>query len=308
MRFIKKTICAAVIFLPLFLSFACSAFSGERIKVFVSIPPQKYFLEKIGQNLLHVSIMVNPGSNPHIYEPRPGQMKELSSARAYFTIGVNFEDVWIDRFKGVNPDIDIFDMDKGIQKISMVEHHEHEDHEDREKGGDDFILRDNGHEVGLDPHIWTSPVLVKKIAMNTLKGILIIDPANKDIYQEGYEKIIREIDLLDKELVKIFKGKEGMEFMVFHPSWNYFAKTYGLKQVPIEIEGKEPKPVQLISIIKYAKEHKIRVIFVQPQFSKKSAKIIAKEIHGEVIFADPLAEDWANNLKMQAEKFKAALR
>jgi zinc transport system substrate-binding protein len=96
--------------------------------------------------------------------------------------------------------------------------------------------------------------------------------------------------------------------MVFHPSWGYFAHAYGIKQVPIEIEGKEPKPAQLRELIERAREDGIQFVFVQPQFSARSAKLIAREIRGQVVFADPLAEDWSGNLLGVARKFESALR
>jgi zinc transport system substrate-binding protein len=96
--------------------------------------------------------------------------------------------------------------------------------------------------------------------------------------------------------------------MVFHPSWGYFARSYGLQQVPVEIEGKDPKPAQLKALIEHAKKKHINIIFVQPQFSSRSAKLVAKEIGGQVIFADPLAADWSDNLREVAQKFKMALR
>jgi zinc transport system substrate-binding protein len=96
--------------------------------------------------------------------------------------------------------------------------------------------------------------------------------------------------------------------MVFHPSWGYFAKEYELEQVPIEIEGKAPKPAQLTTLIRHAREHGIRVVFVQPQFSAKSAEMISREIGGHVVHVDPLAENWAGNLREVARKFITAVR
>ena len=96
--------------------------------------------------------------------------------------------------------------------------------------------------------------------------------------------------------------------MVFHPAWGYFAQAYGLEQVAVEMEGKEPGPVDLEELIHYAREEGIKVIFVQPEFSTKSAETIAKAIEGEVIFANPLALDWAENLKEVATAFEAALK
>jgi len=113
---------------------------------------------------------------------------------------------------------------------------------------------------------------------------------------------------LDADLKSLFAGSQGTRFMVFHPSWGYFAQAYGLVQVPIEIEGKDPKPAQLQELIHQAKDHGIKVIFVQPQFSAKSAEMVSREIGAQVVAADPLAGNWAENLREVGRKFKAALR
>jgi len=110
------------------------------------------------------------------------------------------------------------------------------------------------------------------------------------------------------DLKKTFAGKRGLQFIVFHPAWGYFAHAYGLKQVPIEIEGKNPKPAQLKELIQHARHNGVKVVFVQPQFSTQSAEVVAREISGQVAFADPLAEDWMANLREVAATFEAALK
>ena len=141
--------------------------------------------------------------------------------------------------------------------------------------------------------------------MNALQGI---DPSHRDLYKSNFQHFVSQINRLDSELKTIFASKRVLQFMVFHPSWGYFAQAYGLKQIPVQIEGKEPKPAQLKELIEHAKEKNIKVIFVQPQFSAKSAKLVAKEINGEVAFVDPLAENWSANLSEVANKFKSALK
>jgi zinc transport system substrate-binding protein len=113
---------------------------------------------------------------------------------------------------------------------------------------------------------------------------------------------------LDADLKKIFAGKRGLQFMVFHPAWGYFANAYGLKQVPIEIKGKNPKPAQLKDLIEHDRKNGVRVVFVQPQFSTKSAELVAREIGDQVAFADPLAEDWIANMREIAGTFHEALK
>jgi zinc transport system substrate-binding protein len=149
---------------------------------------------------------------------------------------------------------------------------------------------------------------VKSQARTILTALQEVDPANRSVYEANFKAFATQIDQLDADLKKIFAGKKGLQFMVFHPAWGYFAHAYGLKQVPVEIEGKDPKPAQLKELIEHAREKNIKVIFVQPQFSAKSAELVAKEIDGEVAFVDPLAENWSANLLEVADKFKAALK
>jgi zinc transport system substrate-binding protein len=141
-----------------------------------------------------------------------------------------------------------------------------------------------------------------------LSALQKVDPIHRFDYEANYKAFISEISKLDTELRNIFNGKHGLQFMVFHPAWGYFADTYGLKQIPVEIEGKNPKPAQLKELIEYANQNDINVIFVQPQFSAKSAEVIARGISGQVVLADPLAEEWAVNLRKVARAIKAALR
>lgn len=274
--------------------------------VFVSISPQKYFVQQIGKDLVDIQVMVPPGASPATYEPKPRQMVDLSKTRVYFAIGVPFENTWLKKIAAANPGMKVFHMDDGIEKIPMAahdhikasEHHEEDLH--REAGA-------HGHS-GLDPHIWLSPPLVKIQARTITNALQTIDPAHQDLYETNSQQFIAQIDRLHDELKGIFAGKQGLQFMVYHPSWGYFARAYGLKQVPVEIEGKDPKPARLKALIKYAREKDINIIFVQPQFSTKSAGLVARAIGGQVAFADPLAADWLSNLRNVADRFKAALK
>jgi zinc transport system substrate-binding protein len=271
----------------------------DRIAVFVSIVPQKFFVEQIGKDLVDVQVMVEPGASPATYEPKPAQMATISKARIYFSIGVPFENTWLKKIASANPKMRIVHTEHGIQKIPMAAHH-HDEEKDHQRESHD-------HGV-LDPHIWLSPPLVMVQARNILTALQEVDPAHHAVYEANYKAFITMLVDLDGELRSVFTGKQGLQFMVFHPAWGYFANAYGLKQVPIEIEGKEPKPAQLKKLIDHAREHQIKVVFVQPQFSSKSAEQVAKEIGGQVAFVDPLALNWPENIREVATKFKASLK
>jgi len=245
--------------------------------------------------------MVQPGASPATYEPKPAQMTALAAARIYFSIGVPFESVWLKKIAAANPNLIIAPTDHGILKRNMAAHQHHAPKTRSENNHD--------HRSGrADPHIWTSPPLVMMQARTILLALQACDPAHRSVYETNYRHFINALVDLDAELREILFDRQKTSFLVFHPSWGYFADAYELQQVAIEIEGKEPKPLQLQELITRAKEKNIKAVFVQPQFSSKSADIIAKAIGGRVIPADPLAADWAANLRNQALRFKDALR
>jgi len=267
----------------------------EKMKVFVSILPQAYFAERVGGDRVDVSVMVGPGQSPHTYEPGPKQMYELSQAKLYFRIGVDFEKVWMERISKINPNMKVVDTRRGIELLPMKTHHDHGPH--------------RPHGQGLkDPHIWLSLRLVKIQAETIYEALATEDPAHRAYYLENLKAFDRDLDKLDREIAQSLKKAKSRKFMVFHPAWGYLARDYGLEQTPIEIEGKEPTAKDLIRIIEEAKEEGIGIIFVQKQFSKTSAETVARAIGGKVVHIDPLARDYLKNMKAIADRLAGVLK
>ncbi len=292
--------------------------NSEPIDITVSILPQKYFIEKIGGNLVKVNIMVEPGASPATYEPKPQQMKALSEAEAYVSIGVPFEKAWMEKIKSANPQMLVIDSAKGIERMEMVDHHHHEEteaehdhnhHHDHDHEAEKAAKK--GHHQGaetLDPHIWLSPQLVKIQAENIYQSLVNIDPENEAKYQANLAQFLTEIDQLDQQIKQNLAGIENRQFLVFHPSWGYFARDYDLEQISIEVGGQEPSAAELGAIVKEAEEENIKVIFAQPEFSTQSAETIAQEIGGKVLLITPLAPDWSNNLLQVSQTFAEVLQ
>lgn len=259
-----------------------------KVTVVVSILPQETFVKKIAGEHVDIVTMVLPGHEPHSYEPKPSQMKMLSRADLYFSIGVEFEKTWLDKFHSQNKKLIIVDSAKGIKKMKMASHHHHEE------GGE---YEEHGAHSGLDPHVWLSPSNVKIIAKNIYHALVKADPDHQAEYKKGYEVFLSEIDKTDKQIKDILKeAKPHSKFLVFHPAFGYFAKEYHLIQVPIQVEGKEPTPKGLVHIINESKEEKVKAIFVSPEFSDKSAKIIANELGIKVLKFSSLDPQWSQNL------------
>lgn len=323
----KRTFILFAIVSACLICLAAPAWSAKLPTVFVSILPQKFFVQQISRGKVNVEVMVPPGTSPHTYEPKPSQMRKLAKAKAYFTIGIALEDAWLDKITTINPEMVVVHTEDGIERIAMEGSHDHEekatdeddhghgqeDHhgadEDHEAHEDREAHMDHGdHENGLDPHIWLSPALVKLQAETIKSALEKLDPDTTAAYGQNYIDFIARIDGLDERLRGILAGKQGMKFMVFHPSWGYFARSYDLEQIAVEIEGKSPKPAHLQSLIEMARREQIDVIFAQPQLSRKSVEVIAREVGAEVVLIDPLGQNWFENMTLVADKLHSALR
>lgn len=262
-----------------------STFLFAKIDIATSILPQKALIDAIGGDKVNTVAMIPAGASPHSYEPKPSQMTAISKAKAYFTVGVEFEEAWMGRFHSQNRNMIIFDSAKGIKKIKMAAHHhdedEHEEHHEHHE-----------HE-GMDPHVWTTPKNMIIMATNIKNTLVKIDPANKISYNTNYIKLVASLKQTDSQIKTILKNTpKGSKFMIFHPSWGYFAKDYNLVQMPIELEGKEPKAKDLAILISQAKKEHIKAIFVAPEFSAKSASQISKTLNIPVVKISNLGYNW----------------
>jgi zinc transport system substrate-binding protein len=273
------------LFLPL-------AQAAEPLRVFVSVLPQQTFVERIGGNHVVVESMVRPGFSPHTYEPTPSQIARLAGADLYVSIGVPFEDAWAERIRATNPRMRMLDAREGIPP-RVLDAHAHD--EEKAEG--------QGHahgETEQDPHLWTSPAMVKRMAVTIQQALADLDPTHASEYRENLAAFTADLDALDRDIRAELAGLANRRFMVFHPAWGYFAEAYALEQIPIEKSGKEPGPRSLAALIDQARRASVRVIFVQPQFPLKSAEQVAKAIAGRVEVIDPLAPDYFENLRRVA--------
>jgi len=240
-------------------------------------------VENIGRDKVDVTVMVPPGASPHTYEPTPSQMASLAEAELYAKVGsgVEFELTWMDKLIAQNKDMLVVDCSQGIGLQEMTAPDENEE----EHGG-------------TDPHIWMSPRNAQVMVQNIASGLIQIDPDNSAYYKQNRDAYLQELAQLDQDIRDGLSGVKNRVFMVYHPAFGYFVRDYDLTMLPIEAEGKEPTPAGLQHLIEQAKEHNVSVVFAEPQFNPQSAKVIADAIDGRVVFIDPLARDYVENLRI----------
>ena len=281
---------AALAILLLWLS-ACAPAgpaAGDKIGVMVTVLPQVEFVNAVGGARVDVRAMVPPGANPHTYEVTPAQMAKLSAAALYFKVGsqIEFELTWLDKLTAQNKGMTVVDCNKGIELMQSAD----------------------PDEPGIDPHTWTSPQNVKIMVNNICAGLVQLDPLRKGYYEGNRDTYVQKLGALDVDIKSSLAGTGNRTFIVYHPAWGYFARAYGLQQLGIEKEGKEPQAAYMARLINEARDKNIRVIFVSPQFDTRSAEAIAREIGGSVVSIDPEGPDYIDNMRKVASAFKEAMK
>ena len=257
---------------------------GTRM-ISVTIEPQRYFVEKIAGDLFQVYCVTPAGQSPETYDPTPQQMVQISRSQAYFRIGeIGFEQAWMKNLQSQNPDMRVFDLSEGMELIKNQE----EEHEGEEAH--------HHHHGSVDPHIWTSISGAKVIAQNTCQALVKLDPENQGTYQAGYQRLIGEIDSTAVEMKRLLQPLAGSAFIIYHPTLTYFAREFGLQQLCIELDGKEPSPAQLKRLIETAAQSKAKVVFVQQEFDQKNAELIAKETGCRLVKINPLSYNWHDEM------------
>ena len=260
----------------------------EKPVITVTLEPQRYFTEAIAGDKFKVVSMVPKGSSPETYDPVPQQLVSLGDSKAYFRIGyIGFEQTWMERLMNNTPHIQVFDTSKGIDLILNNGNHDH----NHGHGTHD------GHIHAVEPHVWNSTANALIIAGNTYKALSQLDKANDAYYLARYDSLCQRIQHTDSLIRQQLSSPEAAKaFMIYHPALSYFARDYGLHQISIEEGGKEPSPAHLKGLMDLCKKEGVRVIFVQPEFDRRNAEIIAKQTGTRVISINPLSYDWEEEM------------
>lgn len=268
-----------------------------RITVAVSLQPYATLVKMLGGDRVNVVTLLPPGADPHNFEPKPAVIKAFSVAQVYFSDGSGLDKTWMPRFLGANKNVKVIDISKNIKWMKS----EHDDH---------GILGHHHDEDELDPHIWTSPNRVRLLADNIFFELKKLDPEHVVYFANRNAELQDQLALVERHLNETVMSLplERRSFIVFHPSYGYLAKDYKLKQYAIEVNGKEPKPRDLANLIKVGRKKGVKAVFVQPEFSKRAAETIAKELGAVVVETDPLSADFIGNTNKLINALKEACK
>lgn len=260
--------------------------------VIVSVAPYKNFVEQIAKETVNVHLMVPAGASSHTFEPTPKQMLNASCADIWFQIGEEFEPRASKALQSYNKNMVFINLREGIDLITSEEGDNNHCH-----------CCHHAHAGCVDPHFWLSP-------KETIVQVAIIKdalsaryPQHAQLYNDNAKILTEKLKNLDAELSKILTPIKGKTILVSHPAYGYFCRDYGLKQLSVEFEGKDPTPKQLTNILSTARKEGIKKVFIQMQYNNKGAKLIASEIGATIVVLDPYAENYFDSMLEIARSF-----
>lgn len=263
---------------------SCSPQLGAPRRLTVSIEPLRYFVESIAGPHFQVNTLVPAGSSPETYELTPQQVVDISESEAYFAIGtLGFEKTRLQQLTQNNPLLLTVNVSDSITLISTeVECHHHEG--------------EHHHSDGIDLHTWASPSSGRKIASRVFHTLLQLDSLHASDYRQRYDSLLTHIDQIDAQIRQLLLPMKHRSFLIYHPALGYFARDFGLQQVAVEQDGKEPSAERMQQLIALAQHERIGLVFIQEEYAGRSAHRLAEAIGARVVRCAPLSRQWDEQL------------
>ncbi len=267
-----------------------SAQEPEQTTLWVTIAPLRSLVQAITGDDFTVEVLVPPSASPETFEPTPRQFGTLTRSPLIFGTGlIDFERNLLERLE--RPER-IVNLSEGIDLIAGSCSHVHGGHNDAECAE---CTEHANQAHGVDPHIWTSPRELQRMAANAYRAIHAQWP-DSTRYTANYEALRNRIAEVDSLVAKRLRGMERRWFLIYHPALTYYARAYGLRQVAVEEDGKEPSAKRLAALIDSARRDGVRTVFYQVQFPASSVEVIAADIAGKAVRIDPLSEQVLDNI------------
>lgn len=273
MKRIKQLSLIAAAITAAFMATACGdRRQTEKPVITVSIEPLRYFTERIAGDRFHVVTMVPGGSSPETYEPTARQMTELNSSELYIKVGsLGFEHTWMKRFKSNTPHLIVIDSSEGIRTLPTT-------------------------DEGNDQHVWTSPINALQIAHNIYKALVKIHAKDSLYFRANLDSLHTEITDIGLDISRRLDSARQRSFIIYHPALTYFAAEYGLRQIAIEENGREPSAASLRTQIDRAVKNGTRLMFVQKGFANRNTETVRRSTGVRVVEINPLSYEWKKEL------------
>lgn len=284
--FHKLVFCLLLGGLCCFVMESCTNKTTNNQHITVSIAPLAFLVENIAGEKYTVETFVPRGSSPETYEPTPKQLMHLDKSALFFFVGnLGFEQTWLKQMQQNAPHTEFVPTSKGINLLHS--NHSHNENDNK---------KETNECHGTDPHVWTTPNNLKIMAECIAHKLMNTFPKDSLMFAKNLQNLNDSLDAADRKIRTLLTPNSQKAFLIYHPTLSYFAHEYHLEQLTIEEDGKIPSPAHLQAIIKSARKQKVQTIFLQQEFDRRHAEIIAQETKTNITEINPLSPNCIEEL------------
>jgi ABC-type Zn uptake system ZnuABC Zn-binding protein ZnuA len=257
---------------------ASAAFAAEKVKVVSFSTILTEVAREVGGDRATVLGLVKPGIDPHEYEPTPGDLKELATAKLILASGKNLEH-YLDKLQAsAGGDAVVIKVGDQIPSLKMAG-------------------EDNPAEIVEDPHWWHSVANVQRAAKVVRDALIMVDPAGQAAFENNaaaYHAKLAGLNKWIKQQVALLP-RDQRELVTSHDAFQYFARDYGFKILAIEglSTEQEPSSQQVSRVIDAIKKEGVKAVFFEDTLNPKVTTEITKETGAKVggmLYADGIGE------------------
>lgn len=267
--------------------------SSDKTVLAVSIEPQRQVLEQIAGPGFEVITVLGRGSDPETFDPSTSQRMALDDADIYFATNVLPFEITLKKSLGANTS---YIPTTGDTKLIYGNHghsHEgsHEHHHD---------------DLAVDPHYWSSFEGMDNIAAIMYDALTDKYPDRKAEFSSRYAQYTDSVATLRSVIKHTLDSATQRTFAVWHPSLSYFAREFGLEQLPLGVEGKDLSAKAIAEAIDHARADSVRVFFFQPGIDSRQAEVMSRGIGSKLVPVNLLDYNWQDQLKLIADEIARA--
>ncbi|MBM4372959.1 MAG: zinc ABC transporter substrate-binding protein [Deltaproteobacteria bacterium] len=256
-------------------------------RVVATIFPVADLAAWVGGEAVDVESLLPPRASVHTWEASPGQIRSLSQARAFISVGGGL-DTWLEAMGADTPGLTTLRLTDGMTLRRADAPHSHGPEPAHEQ---DHEQEHGEAEATGDPHVWLDPLLVRDEFVPRIRDLITaLAPAQEAAIRERAQALSDSLTALDGEIRAILAGRKLDGFIATHDAWAYFADRYGL--VPLghiyASPGHEPSARGLATLVDAARAAGLGAVLTEPQLSETAAQALAGELGAYVVTVDPL--------------------
>ncbi|MEZ4690032.1 MAG: zinc ABC transporter substrate-binding protein [Ignavibacteria bacterium] len=207
-------------------------------------------VKNIGKDKVEAYSICGVGIDPHTYHPKPSDPRMVANSDIVFINGFALEH-WIEEMiRGAGGSKTEVVVTEGLTPMTD------------EKGFGD-----------PDPHAWFDVTNVKTYADNVAKGLIEIDPGNKEYYETNLKEYRLKLDSLDawiKEQINTIPESKRV-LITSHDAFRYFGRAYNIEVKGLQGISTEAKirTEDLKNLIDYVKQKDLKSVFIETSVNPK---------------------------------------